>query len=1471
MITFPSFSQSKFTGVTNYLKSINFIGRYFLLFFISFWHIISYANNDECSNAIQLTPGIACNNTLGTFQGMTLSGTAPGCDPNSSQDVWYKFTATEQTMSITAIGAFGITFSLGLEIREDSCSGPIFKCVSEFNGAAHFAKNFVVGKTYFIRVYHPTATLIPYSFNICVQSYPPPANDICANAAQLTPNAACVTTTGSFSGSMMNDAAPLCATTTSQDVWYKFTATEQTMSITAVTEVGTWFYLGLEIREDSCSGPVFKCIGSSMDNASHFANNFVPGKTYFIRVFNPSAILSTYSFTICVRSYPPPVNDICSNAVQLTPNATCVTTTGSFSGSMMNGTAPSCASTTSQDIWYKFIATDQTMSISIAGVSFNTMYLGFEIFEDSCSGPVFKCIGSSMDNASHFANNFVPGKTYLIRVFNPSATLITYSFTICVRSYPPPVNDICSNAVQLTPNATCVTTTGSFSGSMMNGTAPSCASTTSQDIWYKFIATDQTMSISIAGVSFNTMYLGFEIFEDSCSGPVFKCIGSSMDNASHFANNFVPGKTYFIRVFNPSATLITYSFTICVRSYPTPVNDVCANAIQLTPNAVCVNTDGSFSGVMMNGTAPACAPNTSQDIWYKFTATDQTMSVLIAKVTFSTMYVGFEILEDSCSGPVFKCIGSSTDSVSHFANNFVVGKTYFIRVINPLDTIGIRSFTICVQSYPTPVNDVCANAIQLTPNAVCVNTDGSFSGVMMNGTALSCASTTSQDIWYKFTATDQTMSVLIAKVTFSTMYVGFEILEDSCSGPVFKCIGSSTDSVSHFANNFVVGKTYFIRVINPLDTIGIRSFTICVRSYPPPVNDVCANAIQLMPSATCVNTTGTFSGVTMDAGIAACAPNTSQDVWYKFVATSGNMGIQLAASNSINHGFQVFEGSCNGTVISCINNNGAGLSESVNLSALTIGATYFVRVINASATINTSSFSICLTGPPPVACTPSVTISASTVSICSGVSVTFNAIPTYGGSSPSYQWKVNGNNVGTNSSSYTTSTLTNGSIVSCVMTSSAVCAFPATATSNTVSIAVSGLLTPEFTQIPAVCLGQSFTLPTTSNNGISGTWSPVVNTTATTIYTFTPNAGQCASTAAMTVTVNNITPGFTQIPAVCLGQSFTLPTISNNGIAGTWSPAVNNTATTTYTFTPDGAQCASAVTMTVTVNAGNVVPTFTQVAAICPGQLFVLPAISNNGINGTWSPGVNNTATTTYTFTPNAGQCASASATMTVTVNTNSITPVFTQVPAICPGQLFVLPATSNNGINGTWSPGVNNTATTTYTFTPNGGQCASATTMTVTVNTNSITPVFTQVPAICPGQLFVLPTTSNNGIIGTWSPVVNNTATTTYTFTPNGGQCASAATMTVTVNTNNTATPVFTQIAAICSGQSFVLPTTSNNGIIGTWSPVVNNTATTTYTFTPNGGQCASAATMTVTVNTNNTATPVFTQIAAICSGQSF
>src|SRR5690606_21300070 len=104
-------------------------------------------------------------------------------------------------------------------------------------------------------------------------------------------------------------------------------------------------------------------------------------------------------------------------------------------------------------------------------------------------------------------------------------------------------------------------------------------------------------------------------------------------------------------------------------------------------------------------------------------------------------------------------------------------------------------------------------------------------------------------------------------------------------------------------------------------------------------------------------------------------------------------------------------------------------------------------------------------------------------------------------------------------------------------------------------------------------------LPLTSENGINGTWDAAsVSTTTSATYTFTPAAGQCASTATFTVTVNPVTtPTFdfgTTLVICAEGFVPALPNTSGNGITGTWNPAVvDKQSSGVYTFTPTAGLC----------------------------------------------------------------------------------------------------------------------------------------------------------------------------------------------------------------------------------------------------------------------------------------------------------
>jgi hypothetical protein len=126
---------------------------------------------------------------------------------------------------------------------------------------------------------------------------------------------------------------------------------------------------------------------------------------------------------------------------------------------------------------------------------------------------------------------------------------------------------------------------------------------------------------------------------------------------------------------------------------------------------------------------------------------------------------------------------------------------------------------------------------------------------------------------------------------------------------------------------------------------------------------------------------------------------------------------------------------------------------------------------------------------------------------------------------------------------------------------------------------------------------------------------------------------------------------------------------------------------------------------------------------------------------------------------------------------------------------------------------------------------------------------------------------TSNGANTNIYTPTSVITASTTYAcfVTPSGtptcglGAWASGVRQ---VTINSMITPTFTPIAAVCAGASLAaLPTTSSNSITGTWSPALNNTTTTTYTFTPNLGQCTTATltTLQITINPTPTTNPIY------------
>ena len=177
--------------------------------------------------------------------------------------------------------------------------------------------------------------------------------------------------------------------------------------------------------------------------------------------------------------------------------------------------------------------------------------------------------------------------------------------------------------------------------------------------------------------------------------------------------------------------------------------------------------------------------------------------------------------------------------------------------------------------------------------------------------------------------------------------------------------------------------------------------------------------------------------------------------------------------------------------------------------------------------------------------TASVSISATATTICAGTSVTFTASAVNGGT-PVYQWKINGTNAGSNSATFTSSSLADDDLVTVVMTSTvSPCLANATVTSNAIYVTVNAVSVAGIaTGTTSMCPGNTTDISVSGSTGvvqwqyssngstnwiaIMGTTSATINTgasAATTYYRAVVTSGVCGSATSNTVVVTvNITP-----------------------------------------------------------------------------------------------------------------------------------------------------------------------------------------------------------------------------------------------------------------------------------------------------------------------------------------------------------
>jgi hypothetical protein len=697
------------------------------------------------------------------------------------------------------------------------------------------------------------------------------------------------------------------------------------------------------------------------------------------------------------------------------------------------------------------------------------------------------------------------------------------------------------------------------------------------------------------------------------------------------------------------------------------------------------------------------------------------------------------------------------------------------------------------------------------------------------------------------------------------------------------------------------------------NNVGANSSTYSSTSFAN--NDVVT--CQLTSNVACATTTtATSNPVTM-----TISPNTTPTVSIATTATTVCSGTPVTfTATALNAGGSAaYQWKKNG-VNAGINSSTYSLTTLANNDAISCVVTSSAACANPlTATSNT----ILMTVNPTV--TPSVSISATNTAICAGQSITFTATPVNGGTTPAYQWKKNGANVGTNSATFTTTALANNDLITCEMTGNALCASTTTVTSNALTITINSAVVPTVSitsSANSICGGTSVTFNSSVTNG-GGTPTYVWKNNGTPIggatsasYTSTTLANgnvitcEVTSSAAcaspLTVASNGITmtvtPAVTasvaisaSLTSICTGTAVTFTAVPTNGGSTPvyqWKVNGGNVGSNSTTYTSSALNNNDVVTCAMTSNA----------------TCVVTPTVTSNGVTMI----VNTPAAATVTITGTNTICAGVNATFTATVTNAGSTPVYqwkvngnnagTNSPTfatttLANGDLVTCQFTSVNGCSGTNSVNSNTiNMAVTPSVVPDVTVAASATTICAGQNV-----VFTATPTNG-GSSPAYQWLKNGGLVGTNSATYSSTALANgdvvKAVLTSNANCAVPSTdtsnaITITVGSNATPTvSISASATTICNGTAVTFTATPTNGggaPAYQWKVNTTNAGTNSPSFTSsalvNGdvvtcimtsnANCVSTTTATsnpVTILVNTPVTPavsIAATVTSICATQ--
>jgi hypothetical protein len=294
-----------------------------------------------------------------------------------------------------------------------------------------------------------------------------------------------------------------------------------------------------------------------------------------------------------------------------------------------------------------------------------------------------------------------------------------------------------------------------------------------------------------------------------------------------------------------------------------------------------------------------------------------------------------------------------------------------------------------VNSYPfTQTNTTCGKGNNVTGTQCSLGTN--YGG--------------GEDFVYQLNISSTGDYQISVQLTGGASFAGWFLKSSTNCNNASQCLANAvTTAVNGTASgvvNLAAGTYYLIVDSRPLPNCVAYNINITPFNFLP--GDNCNIAIPLTVNATCVPTAGSVAGMTQSILAGICGGTANEDIWYSFVATATSHDVILDAD--FDAVLEVRSGACNGVNIACADNNLSAGIEQLNLTGLSVGNTYFVRIWSWSAAVETNpGFDICVTlaAPPYDPCASIPAISACDVPTGAVVSAAGNgAFDNYGGPFP---------------------------------------------------------------------------------------------------------------------------------------------------------------------------------------------------------------------------------------------------------------------------------------------------------------------------------------------------------------------------------------------------------------------------------------------------------------------------------------